>query len=97
MIIPEGYLTLTEAAASRSISLSTLRRRIRPHGDAVVCALWARRLDIRQRQRPGNLMPVFYLSTIRLQTWAHALTGIGMPLIDPALSDDEQADGDDDA
>lgn len=94
VIVPPGYVTLTGAAARLSISLSTLRRSIRP-ADPALAAMWAQRLDIRQRQRPGNLMPVFYLSIARLDTWAHALTGVGMPLVDPSLLDEEE-DKDDD-
>jgi len=57
--------------------------------------MWAQRLDIRQRQRPGNLMPVYYLSIARLDTWAHELTGVGMPLVDPSRLDEEESEDDD--
>lgn len=97
VIIPAGYVPLAVAADKLSISLSTLRRTIRPKGDAAACALWARRLDIRKRDRPGNLIPVFYLAIERLETWAHELNGLGLPLVDPALADNvELADGEDD-
>lgn len=94
VIVPPGYITLTGAAARLSISLSTLRRSIRP-ADPAVAAMWAQRLDIRQRQRPGNLMPVYYLSIARLDTWAHELTGVGMPLVDPSRLDEEESEDDD--
>lgn len=94
VIVPPGYVTLTGAAARLSLSLSTLRRKVRP-ADPALATMWAQRLDVRERQRPGNLMPVFYLSITHLDTWAHELTGVGMPLVDPSLLETEEDEGDD--
>ncbi len=57
--------------------------------------MWAQRLDIRQWQRPCNVMPVLYLSTACLDRWEQSLTGVGMPLVDPLRLDEEEGEDDD--
>jgi len=88
------------AADRLNISLSTLRRAVRPKDEgptAGIATLWARRLEMTSRDRPGNLLDVFFVSEKLLDLWAHRICAIGRPVApaDPVV-DGVVADADDD-
>ena len=72
-------LTFAAMAAELGISMSTLRRHIRPVGDSTARALWVERLDLRERAR-GTSIPVYHASKARLAEWRWVIRGEDPPV-----------------
>lgn len=75
-------VTFAVMAAELGISLSTLRRQIRPVGDATTRALWVERLDLRERAR-GASLPVYHASKARFAEWRWVLREEDPPVDNP--------------
>lgn len=78
-VLTADRLTMVEMAAHLGISMSTLRRQLRPADDPDTRALWAERLQLQQRLR-GASLPVHHASKSRFLEWAFALRGEDPPV-----------------
>lgn len=78
-VLTADRLTMAEMAAHLGISMSTLRRQLRPTDDPEARALWAERLQLQQRLR-GARLPVHHASKSRFLGWASVLRGEDPPV-----------------
>ena len=86
VLVPAGRLTLDMAAARLNLSLSSFRRAIRPKDEGKtkgIATLWARRLEMTSRARPGNLIDGFFVSELLLNRWAHVICPAGRLVAPP--------------
>lgn len=78
-VLTADRMTMAEMAAHLGISMSTLRRQLRPTDDPEARALWAERLQLQQRLR-GARLPVHHASKSRFLGWASVLRGEDPPV-----------------